>query len=73
MYILIKYRTKKERKLKFWKVKGWVIPPKASSEFVAYMENVLDIYKKPYDPLNPVVCMDESPKQLIGEPVSQYQ
>jgi hypothetical protein len=31
------------------------------------MENVLDIYKKPYDPLNPVVCMDESPKQLIGE------
>jgi hypothetical protein len=31
------------------------------------MENVLDIYKKPYDPLHPVVCMDESPKQLIGE------
>jgi transposase len=31
------------------------------------MENVLDIYKKPYDPLHPVICMDESPKQLIGE------
>jgi len=31
------------------------------------MENVLDIYKKPYDPLHPVVCMDESPKQMIGE------
>ena len=28
---------------------------------------LLDIYKKPYDPLHPVVCMDESPKQLIGE------
>jgi len=31
------------------------------------MERVLDIYKKPYDPDNPVICMDESPKQLIGE------
>ena len=31
------------------------------------MEKVLDIYKQPYDPQNPVVCMDESPKQLIAE------
>ncbi len=31
------------------------------------MEKVLDVYKRPYDPLHPVVCMDESPKQLIGE------
>ncbi len=31
------------------------------------MENVLEIYRRPYDPLNPVVCMDESPKQLISE------
>ena len=31
------------------------------------MENVLDVYKRPYDEKNPVVCMDESPKQLIGE------
>jgi len=31
------------------------------------MEKVLDIYKRPYDPCRPVVCMDESPKQLIGE------
>lgn len=31
------------------------------------MENVLDVYKRPYDDKNPVVCMDESPKQLIGE------
>jgi hypothetical protein len=31
------------------------------------MENVLDIYKRPYDPDFPVICMDESPKQLIGE------
>lgn len=31
------------------------------------MENVLDVYKRPLDPHHPVVCMDESPKQLIGE------
>lgn len=31
------------------------------------MENVLDVYKRPYCSENPVVCMDESPKQLIGE------
>jgi len=31
------------------------------------MEQVLDIYKRPYDEFHPVVCMDESPKQLIKE------
>lgn len=31
------------------------------------MEKVLDVYKRPLDPLRPVICMDESPKQLIGE------
>ena len=31
------------------------------------MEMVLDVYKRPFDPFHPVVCMDESPKQLIGE------
>ncbi|AKB68184.1 Mobile element protein [Methanosarcina mazei LYC] len=31
------------------------------------MEIVLDVYKRPFDPLNPVICMDESPKQLIAE------
>jgi hypothetical protein len=44
-----------------------VIPPEQNSDFVANMERVLDIYKKPYDAAFPVVCMDESPKQLIGE------
>lgn len=44
-----------------------MIPPGADSEFVASMEQVLDVYKRPYNAKNPVVCMDESPKQLIGE------
>ena len=31
------------------------------------MEDVLDVYSRPYDPLHPVVCMDEKPYQLLGE------
>jgi hypothetical protein len=37
------------------------------AEFVAAMEDVLDLYAEPYDPVRPVVCFDESPKPLIGE------
>ena len=48
-------------------MKGWVIPPEKNSEFVANMERVLDVYKRPYNANYPVVCMDESPKQLIEE------
>jgi hypothetical protein len=47
--------------------KMWCIPPKASAEFVAYMEDVLEVYHRPHDPARPVVCMDETFKQLIGE------
>ena len=38
-----------------------------NSDFVAQMEQVLDVYKEPYNEAYPVVCMDESPKQLIKE------
>ncbi len=31
------------------------------------MEDVLDVYKRPYDPNRPMVCLDETSKQLIGE------
>ena len=44
-----------------------MIPPGNSSGFVANMECVLDVYKRPYNIDYPVVCMDESPKQLIEE------
>jgi hypothetical protein len=49
------------------KIQYWVIPPKADAEFVACMEEVLDVYEKPYDPACPVLCMDEQPVQLIRE------
>jgi hypothetical protein len=45
----------------------WCIPPKHSAEFVYHMEDVLTVYHRPYDPKRPVVCVDESSKQLIGE------
>lgn len=44
-----------------------MIPPDQDGSFVAHMERVLDVYKRPFDPLHPVICMDESPKQLISE------
>lgn len=44
-----------------------MLPKLENSDFVAHMEQVLDVYKDRYDPEYPVVCMDESPKQLIGE------
>jgi hypothetical protein len=43
------------------------LPEGPSAEFVAAMEDVLDVYHRPYDPQQPVVCMDECSKQLIGE------
>jgi hypothetical protein len=45
----------------------WCIPPKQNAAFVAQMEQVLDVYQRSYDPRYPVICMDESNKQLIGE------
>ena len=44
-----------------------MIPPEADAEFAAQMEEVLEVYCRPYDPLHPVVCMDEQPVQLVKE------
>ncbi|UXE58962.1 MAG: IS630 family transposase [Woronichinia naegeliana WA131] len=45
----------------------YVIPPEKSAEFVSNMEDVLEIYHRPYDPNCPVICMDEQPIQLVKE------
>ena len=45
----------------------WVIPPEQNGDFVAHMEDVLEVYHMPYDPQVPLVCMDEQPVQLIRE------
>jgi len=44
-----------------------VIPPENNADFVARMEDILDLYHEPYDPLRPVVCFDECPVHLRGD------
>jgi len=55
-----------ENELKPWRKDMWCIP-QVDGEFVARMEDVLDLYAEKPDPKRPVVCFDESPTQLIGE------
>jgi transposase len=52
--------------LKPWQEKMWCVP-KLDAEYVARMEDVLALYAEPPDPKRPVVCFDETPRQLIGE------
>lgn len=47
-------------------MKRYCIPEKDRARFVAQMEEVLDVYARPPDPLEPLVCMDEASKQLLG-------
>ncbi len=60
-------RVLKKNEIKPWKKKGWVIPPEQNADFVAALEKVLDVYKRPYNKDSPVLCRDESPRQLIPE------
>jgi transposase len=55
-----------EKDLKPWQHKMWCIP-KVDADFVARMEDVVELYTSEKDPAHPVVCFDESPVQLIGE------
>jgi transposase len=55
-----------ENDLKPWRKDMWCIP-RVDAEYVARMEDVLDLYAEEPDPRRPVVCFDESPTQLIGE------
>lgn len=59
-------RRLSEMDLKPWLQKMWCVP-KIDGEYVARMEDVLDLYAETHDPLRPVVCFDETPRQLIGE------
>ncbi len=45
----------------------WCIPPEQNADFVAKMEDVLDVYSLPYDENCPVICLDEKPYQLLDE------
>jgi transposase len=55
-----------ENQLKPWQKKMWCIP-KVDAQFVARMEDVLELYAEAPNEQRPVVCFDETPRQLIGE------
>ena len=57
----------KKNELKPWLKQQWVLPPKENAAFVAAMEDVLEVYQRPYDPQRPMVCLDEKSKQLVAE------
>lgn len=60
------YRKLKANEIKPWQLKSWCIG-KPSAKFVK-MEDVLDVYARPYDPRFPVVCLDEASKELRSTP-----
>ncbi len=49
----------------------WVIAPDANAAFVANMEDALEVHQRPRDPKRPLVCLDETSKQLIVETLTQ--
>lgn len=59
-------RRLNELKLKPWQEKMWCVS-EINAEYVARMEDVLDLYAEKPNPARPVVCFDETPVQLIGE------
>jgi transposase len=59
-------RRLEENELKPWQKRMWCIP-KVDAEYVARMEDVLELYAEAPDAARPVVCFDETPQQLIGE------
>lgn len=56
-----------DNELKPWLKEEWCIPPEHNAEFVYHMEDILDVYHRPFDPRHPLVCFDETPVQLISE------
>jgi hypothetical protein len=59
-------RLLKKNELKPWQQEHWCLP-KVGGEFVAAMEDVLDVYEQAYDPAHPVVCFDEKSVALHAD------
>ena len=60
-------QTLRANDLKPWLKRQWGIAPTASAAFVCHLEDVLEVYHRPFDPQRPVVCLDETTKQLVSE------
>ncbi len=57
----------KKNAVKPWLKQQWCLPKEHNAEFVWRMEDVLEVYQRPYNPRLPVICMDEASKQLVAE------
>lgn len=44
-----------------------MIPPKEDANFVYFLEDIVGLYHEPYDPMRPIICFDETSKQLVAE------
>ena len=60
-------KTLKTNELKPWLKECWCIPPEGSSDFVCAMEDVLEVYHRPYEDNEVLVCLDETSKQQVKE------
>ena len=60
-------QTLKKNELKPWLKECWCIPPQESAEFVCAMEDVLEVYHRPYPDNEVLVCLDETSKQQVKE------
>jgi transposase len=60
-------RLLKKNALKPWLTGRWCLPPEQSGEFVWRMEDVLDVYCRPYDQARPLICLDEASRQLLAD------
>jgi hypothetical protein len=54
--------TRLKKEFKPWLKQQWCIPPQSDAEFVCAMEDLLDVYHRPYDEKRPVACIDEASK-----------
>jgi transposase len=59
------WRHLSDRGIKPWLQKMWCIP-KLTVEYISRMEDILNLYEKAYDPLEPVICLDEKSTQILA-------
>jgi transposase len=60
----------KKNKLKPWQEKQWCVGPKGDGNYICNMEDVLKVYKRPYNQKYPVVCLDEGSVQFRKEEIA---
>jgi hypothetical protein len=56
-----------KNEIKPWLKQQYCLPGEPSGEFIFPMEDVLEVYTRPYDPYRPHLCLDEASVQLVGE------